>query len=439
MHKARSVTVVFWRRKSFAGLYSSEHNAAMPQKPVHENQHRLQRTRKRSPPAPLPPLTAPAPPRASIAFFTRRRTARSRRAQHLRDRAPHRHLPPHRRWHLPPPRPPPLRRPALPLTALRSHPRAGPGRTAHTCAASAVSRGAGSAGAAASAPPLAGWRHPSGRAPDPRAGRALKGPRPLGWRPAAAGSSARVPQRRERSSSGSPAARSSPPPGRLAGGCAAAHLRGGGRIPHASPPLFHLVSSKGNPQAGRTSLTPHPRAAILEATEGACSLMPPKGSACWHAVRVRCRATSRKHRSHLCQTGTVLLPEGINQLSMAQNWQPRARTAASWHVSTALTVSDTNQPAVPAPFPNQNQSHSCRALLSHHLNHRNVPEDDSLRTSTETRATEHEVGNGSYWYKGFLCKNQIWRQPVVPLLHHLFIADQRRKCCIAIYLIMKTH
>lgn len=105
MHKARSVTVVFWRRKSFAGLYSSEHNAAMPQKPVHENQHRLQRTRKRSPPAPLPPLTAPAPPRASIAFFTRRRTARSRRAQHLRDRAPHRHLPPHRRRHLPPHRP----------------------------------------------------------------------------------------------------------------------------------------------------------------------------------------------------------------------------------------------------------------------------------------------------------------------------------------------
>lgn len=71
VHKARSVNVVFWRRKSFAFLYSSGHNAAMPQKPFHKNQHRLQRTRKRSAPAPYSSRTPrgfhrlphPPPPR----------------------------------------------------------------------------------------------------------------------------------------------------------------------------------------------------------------------------------------------------------------------------------------------------------------------------------------------------------------------------------------
>lgn len=87
------------------------------------------------------------------------------------------------------------------------------------------------------------------------------------------------------------------------------------------------------------------------------------------------------------QTGTVLLPDGINQLSMAQNWQ-----LLGSHLSTALKGARTNQPAVPAPFPNQNQSYSCPILLSHHLYHRNVPQDYRLRTSTEARAMEHESG-----------------------------------------------
>lgn len=115
--------------------------------------------------------------------------------------------------------------------------------------------------------------------------------------------------------------------------------------------------------------------------------MPPKGRACWHAVMVRCRAMTREHHSCLHQTGTVLLPDGINQLSMAQN-----RQLLGSHLSTALRGARTNQPAVPAPFPNQNQSYSCPILLSHHLYHRNVPEDYRLRTSTEVRAMEHESG-----------------------------------------------
>lgn len=130
--------------------------------------------------------------------------------------------------------------------------------------------------------------------------------------------------------------------------------------------FLNLVSSKGNPQAGCTSLTPHPRVAILEAPEGPCSLMPQKGRACWHAVMVRCRAMTREH--HSC------LPSD------------RYCAASRWHQSAQHGTEPTTAGLTPEHRSKRSQDKSahCPCPSLTRTNHTLAPSCSAITCITET-------------------------------------------------------
>lgn len=141
--------------------------------------------------------------------------------------------------------------------------------------------------------------------------------------------------------------------------------------------------------------------------------MPQKGRACWHAVMVRCRAMTREH--HSC------LPSD------------RYCAASRWHQSAQHGTEPTTAGLTPEHRSKRSQDKSahCPCPSLTRTNHTLAPSCSAITCITETcqRTTGWEpalryvpwnmkVGNGNYWHKGVLCKNQVWRQTGVPLLHH---------------------